>query len=424
MSYSEAASTVDAVCVGFGPAAIALACILGEAREEGSRLGTFDVRFLERTHGTAWHPELLIDGADINHNLLRDLVTPRNPRSPFSFAMYLKEKDRMFDFGLLGRPASRREWSDYIGWVARQVSCFVTYGETVREVLPVIEHGRLARVRVEVATGALLTRNLVVASGSSPCIPDLFVPHLGETLFHTSEFLTRFRAFGATSPRTWLVVGSGQSASEAILEIISKQPDVSLLSVHRSIGFRVTQLGHFPNQAFSPRNIDYFHGLGPNQRRQYLARSQAVNYAGIDPDESAKLFSLIYEDGLAGRDRLQVLGHHAVTALEPRGGGYVVTLQDIFTGEQRQNTVDAVLLATGYQQHRIPQVLANLQPWLADDVNGGLSVDRDYKIVTMEDAEVRIFANGLAEHSHGISDAQSFSNIALRADRIMQSLTS
>lgn len=178
-SYSGAASTVDAVCVGFGPAAIALACIIEEAREEGSQLGTLDVRFLERARDTAWHPELLLDGADINHNLLRDLVTPRNPRSPFSFAMYLKEKDRMFDFGLLGRPASRREWSDYIGWVAGQVSRSVMYGETVREVLPVIEHGRLARVRVEVATGALVTRNLVVASGSSPRIPDLFVAHLG-----------------------------------------------------------------------------------------------------------------------------------------------------------------------------------------------------------------------------------------------------
>lgn len=113
-----------------------------------------------------------------------------------------------------------------------------------------------------------------------------------------------------------------------------------------------------------------------------------------------------------------------MTALEPRGGGYAVTLRDIFTGKQREHVVDAVLLATGYLQHRVPQLLANLQPWLAPDVNGDLSIDRDYKIATTEDAEVRIFANGLAEHSHGISDAQSFSTVALRADRIMRSLTS
>jgi len=48
---------------------------------------------------------------------------------------------------------------------------------------------------------------------------------------------------------------------------------VTVLSVHRSIGFRLTQLGQFPNQAFSPRNIDYFHDLGPDQRQQYLAKS-------------------------------------------------------------------------------------------------------------------------------------------------------
>jgi len=415
-------ATVDAVSIGFGPAAIAIACVIEEARRQNEPLGSVELRFLERAQSTSWHPELLVDGTDINHSLLRDLVTPRNPQSPFSFAMYLKEKGRMFDFGLLGRPASRREWSDYVSWVASQVSRSVNYGETVREVLPVVERGRLSRLRIATNSGPVETRNLIVSSGSSPHIPDMFLPHMGPTVFHTSEFLSRLNAFGDAAPNRWLVIGSGQSASESIFEIIGRLPEAHILSVHRSIGFRLTQLGQFPNQVFSPRHVDYFHNLGFEQRRQYLANSRSVNYAGIDPDESSRLFSLIYEDGIAGRTRLEAFSYHRVTDLKALENGYDVTLEDVFTGAQSRHTVDAVLLATGYLQHPVPPLLANLQPWLLADPDDGLRIDRDYRIALSPDADVQIFANGLSERSHGISDGQAFSLMALRAERIMQAL--
>lgn len=419
---SEAPRTVDALSIGFGPAAIALACVLEDARDEGNPLSEMDIRFLERAAATTWHSELLLSGTDINHNPFRDLVTPRNPRSRFSFAMYLKEKGRMFEFGLLGRPASRHEWSDYVSWVAAQVSRGVSYNETIREVLPGIVDKRLDHVLVDTTSGRLATHNLIVSSGSSPNIPELFVPHLGARVFHTSEFLTRLNGFGTAAPRRWMVVGSGQSASESVLEILDRHDEVQVLSVHRSIGFRLTQLGQFPNQVFSPSHVDYFHGLGDEQRRQYLANSRSANYAGIDPDESMKLFSLIYEDRLVGRERLCVKGYQAVTALEPVGEGYRVTLNDIFTGEATVQEVDAVVLGTGYLQHLVPPLLSNLQPWLATDKDGGLLIDRDYRVALKPETGVRIFANGLSERSHGISDGQSFSLMALRAERIMQAL--
>ncbi|WP_183140114.1 SidA/IucD/PvdA family monooxygenase, partial [Pseudomonas syringae] len=111
----------DAICIGFGPAGIALACAVEDAREASQPLGDVSIGYLEAAPDTQWHRELLLAGTDINHHVFRDLVTPRNPRSRFSFAMYLKDQGRMFDFGLLGRPASRHEWSDYLGWVSRQV---------------------------------------------------------------------------------------------------------------------------------------------------------------------------------------------------------------------------------------------------------------------------------------------------------------
>ncbi|EPN65992.1 L-lysine 6-monooxygenase, partial [Pseudomonas syringae pv. actinidiae ICMP 19096] len=112
------------------------------------------------------------------------------------------------------------------------------------------------------------------------------------------------QAFGKQLPKRWLVLGSGQSASESVLELVSRDPAIEVHSVHRSAGFKLTQLGQFPNRVFAPDHVDYFHSLNPAARQGFLDWSRSTNYAGIDPDESQKLFSLIYEDSIAGRTRL------------------------------------------------------------------------------------------------------------------------
>lgn len=421
--HASTPKKVDAISIGFGPAAIALACAIEDYRESGDPRGDIKIVFLERASKTSWHPELLLAGADINHHPYRDLVTPRNPRSRFSFAMYLKESGRMFDFGLLGRPASRHEWSDYISWAATKVSGSVSYNEHINEIFPSVDGGRLDELHIDTTRERYSTKNLIISSGSTPNVPSQFLPHLGAQVFHTSEFLTRLAALERELPRRWLVVGSGQSASESVLEILSRQTGVHVLSVHRSIGFKLTQLGHFPNQVFSPSQVDYFHKLTLDQRRQYLSQSRSTNYAGIDPDESQKLFSIIYEDRLLGRERLDVKGHSVVETITRSDDRFLVTLNEMYTGERSNHEVDAIVLATGYLQHVVPPLLSNLQPWLRTAPDSGLLIDRDYQIALAEGARPRLFANGLSEQSHGISDGQSFSLMALRAQRILEHLS-
>ncbi len=408
----------DAVCIGFGPAGIALSCVFEDARDAGSPLGELSLCFLEAAHDTQWHRELLLSGTDINHHVFRDLVTPRNPRSRFSFAMYLKDKGRLFDFGLLGRPASRHEWSDYLRWVSAQVDGQTQFNAPVSEILPVMEEGRLSAVCVETPNGFVETRNIVLSSGSAPSIPELFQGLLGPTLFHTSQFLTRLRAFGDSLPKRWLVVGSGQSASESVLELIARERDILLHSVHRSAGFKLTQLGQFPNRVFAPDHVDYFHSLDPAARQRFLCWSRSTNYAGIDPDESQKLFSLIYEDAIASRQRLRTHAYSEISQVEKTTDGYRVTLTDTFSLRSQVLEVDVIVLGTGYQQPVIPPLLSNLQPWLKADVDGGLVIDRDYRVATQGQCDVNVWVNGLSERSHGISDSQSFSLMALRAERI------
>jgi L-ornithine N5-oxygenase len=415
-------NSYDVVNIGFGPAGIALACVQEDARENNSSLQDIKMLHLEKADDTVWHGELLLTGTDINHSVFRDLVTPRNPRSRFSFAMYLKDKKRMFDFGLLGRPASRHEWSDYIRWVSSQVDDNTLFSTPAQEIQPIVEGGELHGLKVVTERDTYTTKNIVLSSGSQPRIPDQFLPHLGERVFHTSQFLSHLKRFGEALPARWLVLGSGQSASESVIELLKRREDITLHSVHRSLGFRLTQLGQFPNRVFSPEHVDYFHQLDNASRRQFLEWSKATNYAGIDPDESQTLFSFVYEDRICGRERLHIRPWCEIVDVRQSDNGYRITLADIFSGKEDIVEVDVIVLATGYQQPRIPALLTQLQPWLEQDQDGGLRIDRDYRVALRETNGVNIYVNGLSERSHGISDSQSFSLMALRAERIMNAL--
>jgi L-ornithine N5-oxygenase len=416
------AAEFDTVVVGFGPAGIAFTCAVSDWIEETGQNPVGRFICLEKAETCSWHGEFLVRNADINHHVFRDLVTPRNPRSRFSFAMYLKARERLYRFGLLGRPPSRHEWSDYLAWAASQLSEYVSYGEPVLFLAPVVERGELVGVTVSTQKGEYVARNVVLSSGSIPKIPDLFVPHLGRQVFHTSTYLSRIHAFGDALPRRWLILGSGQSAGEAALDLLGRGEDVTVESVHRSIGFRIGQLGQFPNLAFLPEQVDYFHGLDHAGRARMFAEIRSTNYAGVDVDDSQALYSRIYEDSIEGKERLRMWPFSEVESVTARDGAYEVVLRDVFTSRCRPLVVDAVVLGTGYEQPRIPPLLADFLPWLQLDEDSGITVDRDYRIVLKPPARVAIFANGLSERAHGISDAQSFSLVALRAERILASL--
>ncbi|VXC82012.1 conserved hypothetical protein [Enterobacterales bacterium 8AC] len=415
----KASNYIDTLCVGCGPAGLALACIFDE---EPTARGGKAFLALEKTEACTWHPNLLLANTDINHHVYRDLVTPRNPQSPYSFAMYLKEKNRLFKFGLLGRPASRFEWSDYMGWVAQKLGNKVQYNSAVTEIVPMLENGQLVGLCVKGDDFSYTTKKLILSNGSSPQIPEVYREYLGSHVFHACEYLERLNAFKGNIPKRWLVLGSGQSAGEVIADLIGKYGDVHIISLHRSIGFKIAQLGQFPNLVFLPESIEYFKGLDDQGRDRFFNHVKSTNYSGIDTDESQHLYSVIYEDEVIGRERLKMVVNTELLSLMPSGQGYHVTLRDSFTGAQSDYDVDAIALGTGYQQPIVPALLIQLDDFLVKNAEGGLVVDSDYKVKLHGCDDVHVYVNGLSERTHGISDAQSFSAVAFRAGAIYKSI--
>ncbi|SCV74632.1 BQ2448_7661 [Microbotryum intermedium] len=221
------------LCVGFGPASLALAVALveknqqpqnvapnvysslaglQEALRDGSELrnrepapndasadptdrpgtkstsGSIKACFIEKHDKFRWHPGMMLDGSTMQISFLKDLATLRNPQSAYTFLSYLASftPSRLVSF--ISRETftpSRREYADYLAWAARKVEAELErqkgefgYGEEVVSVEGVLEVGadvKLVKVTSRiVATGELkqrLARNLVLSTGGHARLP-------------------------------------------------------------------------------------------------------------------------------------------------------------------------------------------------------------------------------------------------------------
>src|SRR5262245_52870081 len=164
----------DLIGVGFGPSNLALAVAAREIDPQKRCL------FFERKTAVEWHPGILFDRSRLQVPFLKDLVTLRNPASPYTFLQYTKAKGRLERFvNLREFHPTRLEYQDYLQWVAEAFSADVRYGATVRRVTPV-RIGTEARLSVfhlkveHASTGEAVgywARNVVYAGGGTPRLP-------------------------------------------------------------------------------------------------------------------------------------------------------------------------------------------------------------------------------------------------------------
>lgn len=144
-----------------------------------------------------------MSGAHMQISFLKDLATPRDPTSPFTFINYLKAQGggRLQKFINLGTflPA-RSEYEDYLRWCS---SHFVNSAKYNSEITRITHNtntdGKVDSWTVEWTdhnTGEKRTRNarhVVVATGGRPFVPEVFKPFT-EGKFprfqHSSQYAT------------------------------------------------------------------------------------------------------------------------------------------------------------------------------------------------------------------------------------------
>jgi L-ornithine N5-oxygenase len=232
LRYTPETELHDLICVGFGPASLAIGVALHDALEgtdpslahvPGLQGRAPKVAFLEKQEQFAWHAGMLLPGAKMQITFMKDMATMRNPRSEFTFINYLHQKNRLVEFANLNTflPA-RVEYEDYMRWCASWFDEVVSYGQEVVKVNPEKSaNGDIDYFTVvsrNTQTGHLETRrtkHVVIAAGGRPNIVAPF-PQNHPKVIHSSKFsyMSKQVLSDHQAPYKVAVVGNGQSAAE------------------------------------------------------------------------------------------------------------------------------------------------------------------------------------------------------------------
>jgi lysine N6-hydroxylase len=400
--------TLDLIGIGIGPSNLSLAALLAPFREE------VRARFFDRTRELKWHPGLLFPEAEIQVSHLKDLVTPADPTSRFSFLAFLHARKRLYRFMHAEFPRIRRsEFDQYLHWVASQLPelCFGQAVDAVTWDGGLVVHAGGQEIR---------TRHLALGSGLSPRVPPFVRPHLGETVFHSADYLLkRFQPAG----RRVMVVGGGQSGAELVAQLLADSDALprELYWVSRRPNFLPLDESPFANEWFTPTYSQHFFRL-PARTREKLVAEQTLASDGISTSLLKVICQRLYElDFLqAARCARHLWPARDLVALEPDGaGGWRVTMRDNIAERSVEVGVDCVILATGYTW-TIPSYLAPILDRIELE-NGCFRFQEDYSIVWEGAPGHKIYALNAARVARGVADP-NLSLLAWRSSKIVNGL--
>ncbi|MCS3472373.1 L-ornithine N5-oxygenase [Pseudomonas sp. JUb42] len=396
----------DVIGIGFGPSNLALAIALEElTHSEGRSLNSV---FIEKQADYRWHGNTLVGGSEMQISFLKDLVSLRNPSSPYSFVNYLHRHGRLVDFINLGTfYPSRMEFNDYLCWVAGHFNSQAHYGEEVLRIEPInvgseVDHLRVVSRDQQGREHARYARAVVVSSGGTPRIVEPFNELMGDPrVFHHAQYLSQVSSLpcAAGKPTRVAIVGSGQSAAEAFMDLHASYPCARVDMIVRGSALKPADDTPFVNDIFSPAYTDLVFDQPPQERRKLLQEYHNTNYSVVDPQLIERIYGILYQQKVSGDLRHNVLCRQQIDSARTTDQGIELMLHDLATDDRRQHRYDAVILATGYERRSHRDLLAPVEQHLKQ-----FDVDRHYRALASPDLKAAVFLQGFCEASHGLSD--------------------
>ncbi|WP_438297325.1 lysine N(6)-hydroxylase/L-ornithine N(5)-oxygenase family protein [Streptomyces sp. HUAS TT7] len=419
----------DVVGIGFGPSNLSLAISLEEHRENVPAHPTKAV-FFERQSAFGWHRNMLLPSATMQISFLKDLATFRNPVSRFGYVSYLHESGRLAKFvNNMDFFPTRLEFHQYLEWAAASFDDRVHYGSDVTAIRmpPADGAERPDYLEVEVrdnATGAkrlVNARNVAISTGLVPRMPQGMKSD--ERVWHSSEFLAKYRRMNPADLKNVAVVGAGQSAAEITRFLYDSLPHAQVSAVFPSYGYSVADDTPFANQIFDPDAVDHYYYGTEKARESFWRYHKNTNYSVVDADVIKDLYRRSYDEDVQGVQRLHFLNMTRVREVKRAGDETRVLLDTLLDGHTRELDVDAIVFATGYDSLDPSRLLGDLDRHCLRDDAGRHQVQRDNRLVTTPELSCGIYIQGGTEHTHGLSSAL-LSNIAVRSGEIADSIVS
>jgi len=401
----------DILGIGFGPSNLALAVAMSSADYKGV------AGFIEDKASFSWHGDMMLPGAKMQVMFLKDLITQKDPTSPFTFINYLHDQGRLNSFiNLRALYPSRGDYQAYFAWAAEKFANRVQYACSAEVIYP-IENSNGDVDCFEVHCSNLTSgermikraRNIVMATGGTPVLPyGISMQDMNARFFHSSQYLSRLKTLKTIEKnptfRT-LIVGGGQSAAEIFQHMLQEFPYARVDLAIRNHSLMPANSSAFSNEVFDPASVDAFYLSSSTIKERTLRQLRHTNYAAVDEDLIQTLYRQLYEEKLAGRSRARTLNYHSLTHVRADEHAVHVTLQDDLTQATTTDCYDAVILATGYNHENTHSLLSGVDHLLLRQADGSLKIARDYAVETLPAVSARLFVQGPTEHSHGLTSS-------------------
>jgi len=383
---------VDLAGIGIGPFNLSIAALADELPE-------LRTRFFERRERFAWHPGLMFRGSRMQTSFLKDLVTAASPTNRHSFVNYLVEHGRFHAFLAAESSAvERREFADYLGWVARRIDS-LRFGDEVHELRSFDGGFELVHAR-----GRTRARHVIVGTGRVPSVPECARARLGPRCFHAIDILAR--ELDLRGARV-VVVGGGQTGAEVVLELLrGSWGELAALSwVSRRLNFEPLDESPFTNHLFTPGFVSVFHELDRARREALLAQHKLAG-DGISAATLRELHDRAYELSVT-RDgpRLELLPARELLAIDEHGAGFELTSHNLFDDLREHLHADYVILCTGLRE-QLPPCIEPLLPELEFDERGRPQVERSFELRRRRRAGERAYIVNGGRTTHGIAESQ------------------
>ncbi|MCM2293115.1 lysine N(6)-hydroxylase/L-ornithine N(5)-oxygenase family protein [Allorhizobium sp. BGMRC 0089] len=383
----------DLIGAGIGPFNLSLAA-------QFDAVPAVSVRFFDRRPAFDWHPGMMLPGVEMQTSILKDLVTATNPTSPWSFIAYLVRHKRFYQFiNAEYEAVPRREFADYLGWVARGLSS-LSFGVGVETV-----EAKDRLFSVMTSKGRSCARNLSVGVGKGASVPDWALALPKSLAFHSSEAAHRL---GSVKARRVAVIGGGQSGAEIVDALLDLGTVDKVEWISRRPNFEPLDATPFTNELFTPGYMDRFHEL-PEELRLLHTKRQLLASDGVSASTLKKLYRRFYELRVAaeaGADNpLTLRPFRDVVGLERNGASVQLTMRNGFDRSSETVDADLIVLATGYR-YVMPDFLAPLKERIAFNSLQEPVLRKDFSLEWDGPCENRIFLLNAGRHSHGIAEPQ------------------
>lgn len=398
----------DLIGIGIGPFNLSLAAL-------SAGIPNVISKFFELKERFEWHSELVFDDACMQTTYLKDLVTPVDPTSPYSFLNYLVQKRCFYAFLNTNRKTiTRQEFEDYCRWVSQKLSN-THFSAGVREV----SHTGQDFV-VKLDQGEYRTKAICVGTGLKPFVPDTAKALLGPRCFHAKS--KECREADWTGKRV-VIVGGGQTGAEIFLNGLRGLwgQALSITWLSRRLGLEALDESAFANDYFTPHYVNRFHSISQAEKDRVVAQ-QKLTSDGITPTYLEEIYRELYlrSHVQRGGASFELLPARDMLSLSKMGDEYKITARNYVRGEVEDYFGDVVVLATGFRND-LPQCIEPLLPRLSLDERNRPVMQKNFQMAWDGPSHSRVYAVNFSRHSHGIAEPQT-SLMAWRAATILNDL--